>query len=231
MTNLPPNSYETFHMARERWYLRGLYDLVDYLGYYFDTTKADMAEIGSFTGQSTTIFSQYFNKVHAIDAWEDYDEIDIKMSLVEEIFDDFAGKQSNIIKNKGFSIDKAKEFKDKTLDFVYIDAAHDYDSVIEDIDAWLPKLKSSGWIGGHDFWFDGPNKAVPEKFGLENVVTFTDGSWLVKVNQPPEECTIENYISGLLDGSNPNNKNGYLPAKFYIRSPPNGIESWRKGLE
>lgn len=36
------------------------------------------------------------------------------------------------------------------LDFVYIDGAHDYDSVRADLAAWFPLVKKGGWLGGHD---------------------------------------------------------------------------------
>ena len=39
----------------------------------------------------------------------------------------------------------------QSLDFVYIDARHDYDGCLEDIVAWYPKLKKGGLIAGHDF--------------------------------------------------------------------------------
>jgi len=43
----------------------------------------------------------------------------------------------------------------KRLDFVYIDAAHDYRSVRADIMAWLPLVRSGGILAGHDWILDG----------------------------------------------------------------------------
>ena len=56
------------------------------------------------------------------------------------------------------SIEAAKGFEDKSVDFVYIDANHAYKYVREDILAWLPKVKKGGIIGGHDWDWTGPNK-------------------------------------------------------------------------
>lgn len=39
-----------------------------------------------------------------------------------------------------------------SVDFVFIDAAHDYESVKADIEAWWPKVKEGGIIAGDDFW-------------------------------------------------------------------------------
>lgn len=38
-----------------------------------------------------------------------------------------------------------------SVDFVYIDAQHDFLSVLADLCHWWPKLRSGGIIAGHDF--------------------------------------------------------------------------------
>lgn len=53
--------------------------------------------------------------------------------------------------HKGSSTEAAKFFNAKSLDFVYIDAAHDYQNVKADIEAWWPTIKSGGMLGGHDY--------------------------------------------------------------------------------
>lgn len=52
----------------------------------------------------------------------------------------------------GCSTSVAEQFEDGSLDIVFIDAAHDYDSVCQDIAAWLPKVKKGGILAGHDYW-------------------------------------------------------------------------------
>jgi hypothetical protein len=42
-------------------------------------------------------------------------------------------------------------FGDASIDWVHLDARHDYASVTADIRAWLPKIKPGGWLSGDDY--------------------------------------------------------------------------------
>lgn len=77
------------------------------------------------------------------------------------------------------SLDAAEQFEDETLDFVFIDADHTYEGCKADILAWLPKLKRTGVICGHDYSeaFPGVVRAVDEIFG--NTVETQRLVWMV----------------------------------------------------
>ena len=87
------------------------------------------------------------------------------------------------------SAEGAKEIEDHTLDFVYIDARHDYDSVLEDLHLWYDKVRPGGFIAGHDYAdgvFDqgvfGVKSAVDEFFGALNLKVYsTEGKYPVEV--------------------------------------------------
>jgi hypothetical protein len=49
------------------------------------------------------------------------------------------------------SFDAAKDFSDESLDFVYIDGAHDFKNVTDDINIWSKKVRKGGVISGHDY--------------------------------------------------------------------------------
>jgi len=50
-----------------------------------------------------------------------------------------------------FSMDALNSFGDESLDFVYIDGAHDFDNVCVDIIFWSYKVKDGGMIAVHDY--------------------------------------------------------------------------------
>jgi hypothetical protein len=43
------------------------------------------------------------------------------------------------------------DIADNSLDFVYIDALHDFDNVMFDIIEWSRKVRTGGMVSGHDF--------------------------------------------------------------------------------
>jgi len=51
----------------------------------------------------------------------------------------------------GDSASAAALFADDSLDMVFIDADHQYDSVLRDLAAWWPKIRWDGRIAGHDY--------------------------------------------------------------------------------
>lgn len=40
---------------------------------------------------------------------------------------------------------------DESVDYVFIDASHDGESVRQDLEAWVPKVKPGGIMAGHDY--------------------------------------------------------------------------------
>lgn len=85
-----------------------------------------------------------------------------------------------IISMPGRSTDVATFFTDQSLDLVFIDASHDTPAVLNDIDAWLPKLKSGGCLAGDDFGWQSVQAAVQERF--TNAAVSPSGTvWSVRV--------------------------------------------------
>jgi hypothetical protein len=49
------------------------------------------------------------------------------------------------------SMAASRLFGDASVNWVHLDAGHDYASVKADIQAWLPKVKLGGWLSGDDY--------------------------------------------------------------------------------
>lgn len=52
---------------------------------------------------------------------------------------------------KALSTDAARRFDDGYFDWVYLDALHTYDAVVQDLRAWWPKLREGGLLSGDDY--------------------------------------------------------------------------------
>jgi len=71
------------------------------------------------------------------------------------------------------------------FDFVYIDAAHNYESVRQDIAAWWPRIHGGGYLAGHDYDIPGVKEAVREhieRIGIPAEITsdFYSPSWFMQ---------------------------------------------------
>lgn len=66
---------------------------------------------------------------------------------------------------EGDSAGSAELFEDGSVDFCFIDAAHDYQSVMRDILGWIPKMRPGSYMAGHDYPCIDVHQAVLECFG------------------------------------------------------------------
>lgn len=159
-------------------YLKGLYELIkDNL-----TLNSTMVEIGSYAAVSSHLFAENVKHLYCVDLWKAYSEVEEPYIIEgERLFNNFLKHYNNVTKLKMSSIDASKEFKDGSVDFVYIDANHKYESVLEDIATWLPKVREFGCIGGHDFHHGGVQLAVRESFVNKFIKTYEDTSWFIQL--------------------------------------------------
>jgi hypothetical protein len=84
--------------------------------------------------------------------------------------------------HRATSFEAAPLVEDSSQDLIFIDAAHDYESVLEDIALWRPKVRNGGILSGHDFQHSFPSvmRAVADSFSLMVVNTAPDSVWWVR---------------------------------------------------
>ena len=113
-------------------------------------------EVGVWQGEHAEILFKANPKLllYGIDSWvpykgnRDYHSYSYQPSY-EQARSVLAPYSCTLIRS--FSMDAVKDFEDKSLDFVYIDANHGFRYVIDDIAEWSRKVKKGGIIYGHDF--------------------------------------------------------------------------------
>ena len=117
--------------------------------------KSRVAEIGVAQGNFSKSILKICEPVelHLIDPWN-YDA-DVRYS--EESFKRIgltlkdAISMGQVVLHRGYSFDVLPKFGDDYFDWVYIDGAHDYDSVRNDLHMCRRVVKRSGLIAGHDY--------------------------------------------------------------------------------
>jgi hypothetical protein len=145
-------------------------------------------ECGAWLGKSSAYLCDHAKnriKVFIIDTWAGSpDELTTTQALatktnIYKIFSENMGNRKYTAL-KMDSCEAADKFDDNSLDVVYIDMTHTYDAVKRDIQHWLPKVKSGGYISGHDYdnFHTGVKRAVDEYF---KYVTIMDNNcWIVQ---------------------------------------------------
>lgn len=117
------------------------------------------AEIGVERGKNTARWLAALPELtlYCIDAWQYWPGYrDRKASrhagYYEEALARLApfGERAVIIPE--FSVEAAARFADASLDFVFMDACHEYAHVTADLEAWEPKVRPGGIVAGHDFY-------------------------------------------------------------------------------
>ena len=134
------------------------------------------AEIGVAKGEYSELFCKAGLKIYSVDAWAaitDYNRGSFNGRLEKEF--EIATKRlapygdKSVIVRKT-SMDAVKDFENKSLDFVYIDAHHGFKYVTEDIYEWSKKVKQGGVICGHDYALSSNNPSSPYAVHVKYVV-------------------------------------------------------------
>lgn len=115
------------------------------------------AEIGTERGYYAQVLCKAnpHLKLFCIDAWTEIPgyRTHVKQGELDEIYKEAISRLSpfNCVLIKSFSNDAVNNFKNESLDFIYIDANHSYDAVTADLKLWSKKVKKGGIISGHDY--------------------------------------------------------------------------------
>lgn len=138
-------------------------------------------EVGVHSGETTAALLRHLPLIceyHAVDPWESYEKYNgttyrkpghKKFKTWPSVMDNFLNAtkpfSDKVFIHRMTSVEAVNEFSDNYLDWVFIDANHDYPYIKENLEIWTPKVKVGGIVSGHDYnngkWV-GIKKAVDE---------------------------------------------------------------------
>lgn len=156
--------------------MRPMFETIRCLDFGLRADKMVGVEIGVFEGNNAfeVLYDLKPKMLHMVDngAWGGTATLEKRLATHNgSNWKYFNGKSSEV----------AKELKH--LDFVYIDAEHDYESVKQDIELWWPNVVEGGIFGGHDYLNEttpGVRQAVNEFVSKNNLeLHIKDLDWWV----------------------------------------------------
>ena len=166
----------TFMSKIEHFYkdIQGWFNFEDIYKDFVDNAQdgAICVEVGAWKGTSTAYMAVEIansgKKIdfYTIDTWEGSFEHKDLFEGPEQLYQEFL-KNMEPVKDyvkpiRKPSLEVANDFANESLDFVYIDASHEYHHVKLDLHAWYPKIKPGSKIAGHDYGWPGVEYATQE---------------------------------------------------------------------
>jgi predicted O-methyltransferase YrrM len=126
-----------------------------------------IVEIGSASGRGSTEIAGEFVKrsggiLYCIDTWPDRRYFAFLTNI--QILD----LEGTVIPVRSPSLEAAVLFEDKSLDAVFVDGSHFYHDVLADLDAFLPKIRTNGYIFGHDLY------DTPSRFDRQELLSLSE---------------------------------------------------------
>lgn len=172
---------------------------IAYMRKEFDNLPVRGAEVGVYIGEHAESILNNLNmqRLYLIDAWDDFQKdvserwkpawakigrekepgTPVYMSCLKRF-----ENNDNVSIIRKPSILAASSMVAIGLDFVYIDAGHEYENVLTDLVAWYLLVRKGGIIAGHDFDWPSVARAVNDfsKITGLKIQSDTVDFWMVK---------------------------------------------------
>lgn len=155
-----------------------------------------LVEVGSWMGKSISFLaveavnSGASQRIIAVDSWGDHaavtsDEVFEGEETYRRYLQNIGPVADKVETMRLSSLDAAKQFADRSCDFVFIDASHEFEDVLDDLRAWYPKVRSGGVFAGHDYHWPGVSRAVREFASERNLKRprSTELCWVIEVGE------------------------------------------------
>jgi predicted O-methyltransferase YrrM len=137
------------------WFYKRVFDVLP--------INANVAEIGAYLGHSVVYMASLARdnakpiKIYAVDTFEGSEEHKKKgiYNFADKYLDNLyacnVGEYTHTFTMTSVEAANHEKLSTTLFDFIFIDAAHDYESVKTDIQGWMTKVKPGGILAGHDY--------------------------------------------------------------------------------
>lgn len=130
----------------------------------------DAVEVGTHRGEFAKILMRNWKgRLYCVDPWRDIQGYEPQAEMLKAALGGSPNREDDLLaakvalsrwKDSVFylkctSLEAVTNFRDNTLDFVYIDGDHRPDYVYSDLVNWWKKIKVGGILAGHDFLMPG----------------------------------------------------------------------------
>ncbi|MBC8416774.1 class I SAM-dependent methyltransferase [bacterium] len=166
---------------------------------YYDSVASrsynKYVEVGCYEGDSISYLAKALRhrwrhvEIYAVDLFENITkDVDPIFYNHHEYWLRYEDKlKSEEVRNKVtdirmHSVNAASLFKDRDVDFVFLDACKNYESVVADLEAWYPKISGYGMLAGHDCYQPSVDRALKfftDKYG-RTYNTHANDVWEIK---------------------------------------------------
>lgn len=125
------------------------------------------AEIGTFAGEYAEMLCEVNPglRLTCVDRWAPYAGY-VDYTRVQTLDQAYSAASARLAPYgcellRMDSLEAAAAVPDGSLDFVYIDANHLLVPFIQDLEAWVPKVRSGGIVAGHDYMHNKGSQVKP----------------------------------------------------------------------
>jgi len=149
-------------MGRSPGYIKPFTDRKDFIRRLASRRFESACEVGVQAGAHAVIILRYWpllKKFYLVDLWKHQKNYRVLANVDDEAHEEryrtalerLDPWKKKTIFLRGYSTTMAEQIEADTLDFVCLDARHDYYGCTEDLEAYWPKLRRGGVLSGHDY--------------------------------------------------------------------------------
>ena len=178
---------DKFYVMRTPEQREGLINMINWINTIRPTSEMRIIEIGSYVGESTTIFAEHFKEVVSVDPYmNDYDLNDAAChhASFDKVYEQFIRNTLSVPNIKSIKETSQNAFsilKEQEWDMVYIDGLHTYEGVSYDISHYKTIIKPGGFVCGHDYGWGDVRHAIGQLLDDKVDATFKDTSWAKQI--------------------------------------------------